>query len=189
MRKHLLPALVCTTMGVMYPATPAVHGQGTRVDFARDVQPLLRQHCTDCHGGDQPRGSYRLDRRSGALGVVVTEVGFKLASDPDTVRAPDVAFVRQDRIRASDPRGFWHGPPDLAVEVLSPDDRLTEVRAKVDEYLSCGTPVVLVIDPDEETVTAFRRLAPPIVLEAIDDVLEVGEVLPGFRCTLREIFR
>lgn len=72
--------------------------------------------------------------RAGNLGFVGTEVGFKLASNPDTVRAPDVAFVRRDRLSAT--RGFFDGPPDLAVEVLSPDDRPADVRGKVDEYLS-----------------------------------------------------
>ena len=55
-------------------------------------------------------------------GSVMTEVGFKLASKPDTVRAPDVAFVRTDRLPSPAPRGFFHGPPDIAFEVLSPDD-------------------------------------------------------------------
>ena len=62
------------------------------------------------------------------LGVVATELGFELARHPDTVRAPDVAFIAQDRIPSQEPRGFWKGPPDLAIEVLSPDDRPSEVR-------------------------------------------------------------
>src|SRR2546428_842720 len=85
------------------------------------------------------------------LGVAFTELGFKLASNPDTVRAPDVAFIRQDRIPAN-PRGFWAGPPDLAVEVLSPDDRPSEVQNKVEEYLRRGVPLVVVIDPEDKTV-------------------------------------
>lgn len=82
------------------------------------------------------------------LGSVFPEVGFKLASNPDTVRGPDLAFVRRDRIPLPWPRGFYQGPPDLAVEVLSPDDRPSEISTKVDEYLTHGTRFVVVIDPD-----------------------------------------
>src|SRR5262249_44957776 len=74
------------------------------------------------------------------LGTVVTEVGFKLRSKPDTVRAPDVAFVRQDRI-VSRVRGFWSGPPDFAVEVLSPEDRASEVQEKIEEYFRYRVPL------------------------------------------------
>jgi Uma2 family endonuclease len=122
------------------------------------------------------------------LGTAVTEVGFKLRSNPDTVRAPDLAFIRQDRIPHVDPRGFWQGPPDLAIEVLSPDDRALDVRAKVEEYLLHGVTLVLVIDPDTKSVAAYRRLLAPIALHALDDVLEFDDVVSGFRCTLRDIF-
>lgn len=122
------------------------------------------------------------------LGVVLTEVGFKLASNPDTVRAPDVAFIRQDRIPSPDPRGFWVGPPDLAVEVLSPDDRPSEVREKVEEYLRQGVPLALVIDPDEKTVAIARPSISSITLRKDDELLDLGDVVPGFRCRLREIF-
>jgi Uma2 family endonuclease len=121
------------------------------------------------------------------LGAVVTEVGFKLASDPDTVRAPDLAFLRQDRIHDPAQRGFWNGAPDLAVEVLSPEDRAGEVLSKVDEYLLSGVPVVLVIDPDAESVAIYRSSRPPVVLQETG-VLDLDDVLPGFQCTLPEIF-
>ena len=123
-----------------------------------------------------------------ALGIVLTDVGFKLAADPDTVRAPDIAFIRQERIPSVDPRGFWNGAPDLAVEVLSPDDRDSATRAKVDEYLVCGVTVVLVVDPDDKTVNVFRPSAVPIVLERSDDTIEIDEVIAGFRGTLAEVF-
>lgn len=122
------------------------------------------------------------------LGLVATEVGFKLATNPDTVRAPDIAFVRRDRLPATGlPRGFWHGPPDLAAEVLSPEDRPSEVREKVEEYLTHGVTLVLVIDPDSQTVTAHRRLAAPVMLTE-DDKLDLNDVVPGFNCRVREIF-
>ncbi len=123
------------------------------------------------------------------LGEIVTEVGFVLSSNPDTVRAPDLAFIRQDRLPPVDPRGFWHGAPDLAVEVLSPEDRATEVEEKVDEYLQHGVTVVLVVDPDVESVSVHRRLAPPLAVQGADAVLEIGDVLPGFSDTLANIFK
>lgn len=122
------------------------------------------------------------------LGVLVTEAGFKLASNPDTVRGPDLAFVRRERISAAGlPAGFWAGPPDLVVEILSPDDRPSEVRRKIDDYLSRGVRLVWVFDPDEKTATTYRRLAAPITI-GIDENLDGGEMLPGFSCPVRRIF-
>lgn len=121
------------------------------------------------------------------LGVVLSEVGFKLASDPDTVRAPDIAFVRRDRMLSPDARGFYRGAPDLAVEVLSPDDRPGETQTKIEEYLSCGTPAVVIVDPERHTVVVHRRLMPPVTLAA-DDTLDLDDVVAGFRCQVREMF-
>ena len=123
-----------------------------------------------------------------ALGTAVIEVGFKLASNPDTLRAPDVAFIRQDRIPPVDPKGFWEGPPDLAVEVLSPEDRPSDVRQKVEEYLLRGVTLVLVLDPDNQGVMAYRRFSAPITLRAADDLLEFDDIVSGFRCRLRDVF-
>ena len=122
------------------------------------------------------------------LGTAVIEVGFKLASNPDTVRAPDVAFIRRDRIPPADPKGFWQGPPDLAVEVLSPDDRPADIREKVEEYLLRGVTLVLVVDPGNKSVMAYRRLSAPFALRAGDDLLEFDDIIPGFRCSVRDIF-
>src|SRR5262245_39455225 len=110
--------------------------------------------------------------RTHKLGFAVTELGCKLAVNPDTVRAPDVAFVRQASIPVSGiPRGFWAGPPDLAVEVLSPDDRPSEITEKVSEYLTSGVCLVWVIDPDERTVTTYRRLGAPSTF-TVEDTLD-----------------
>ena len=120
------------------------------------------------------------------LGDVMTEVGFTLELDPDTVRAPDVAFVRRERTTRGQ-RGFFKGGPDLAVEVLSPDDRPSEVGEKIDEYLTHGVIVVLVVDPDDKTVTVHRRLTPPTTLVE-DDELDLDDVVTGFSCRVGEIF-
>lgn len=125
--------------------------------------------------------------RAHKIGVAGTEVGFKLESNPDTVRAPDIVFFRQDHIPPRDARGYYEGAPDLAVEVLSPDDRPAEVAEKIDEYLTYGTPAVVVIDPRKCTVVVHRRLTPPLAL-TLDDVLDLDDVVTGFRCQVREIF-
>jgi Uma2 family endonuclease len=125
--------------------------------------------------------------RAANLGAVLIELGVKLAADPDTVRAPDVAFIRRDRIPSPPPRGFWKGPADLAVEVLSPDDRPSETRTKVAEYLTRGTSVVLVIDPDAHTVSVYRHPDAQVSL-AHHDELDLDDVVPGFHCPVGEIF-
>src|SRR5712691_3491438 len=102
--------------------------------------------------------------KAARIGAVATELGFILARNPDTVRAPDLAF-----------------------EVLSPDDRPSDVRTKVDEYLTYGTRLVLVVDPDEQTVSAHRRGMPSLTF-GVDDTLDLDDVVPGFRCLVREIF-
>jgi Uma2 family endonuclease len=122
------------------------------------------------------------------LGAVMTPAGFKIATRPDTVREPDIAFVHQDRIPETGiPDGFWPGPPDLAVEIRSPGDRRSKVQAKVEDYLARGVRLVWVLDPKKKTVTTFEPDASPLTLHA-DDVLEGGAVVPGFSCVVRRIF-
>jgi Uma2 family endonuclease len=126
--------------------------------------------------------------RTHNLGFVGTEVGFILATNPDTVRAPDVAFVRGDRIpRSGVPRGFWPGPPDLAVEVLSPDDRRADVDAKVREYLTGGVRLVWIVDAELRTVIAHPQSGAAVTLTE-DAALDAGDVLSGFSCPVRDIF-
>lgn len=119
--------------------------------------------------------------------VVAAETGFLLARDPDTVRAPDIAFVRAARGPGPE-RGYFPGAPDLAVEVLSPDDRPGYVREKVAEWLEAGTGEVWVVDPRARTVTVHAPSSPdPRVLQETD-TLEDRDVLPGFALAVREIF-
>jgi Uma2 family endonuclease len=122
------------------------------------------------------------------LGVVMTTGGFKLATGPDTVREPDVAFVCRDRIPDTGvPEGFWPGPADLAVEITSPGDRRSEIVAKVSDYLRRGVPLVWVVDPRKQIVTTYRQLDAPIV-HALDDRLDASDVIDGFTCQVRRIF-
>jgi Uma2 family endonuclease len=122
------------------------------------------------------------------LGVVTTaEAGFQLAHDPDTVRAPDVAFVRADRIPLSGVKGFFQGVPDIVVEVVSPTDRASEVAAKVQDWLQAGCTMVWVVDPEDRTVTVHRSRQDAVVLTTAD-TLSGGDVLPEFSMPVAEIF-
>ena len=123
------------------------------------------------------------------LGTAVTEPGFRLASDH--VRVPDAAFVRKERVDAMGTEyapGFFPGPPDVAFEVISPSDRYTRVAEKVDEWLAAGTLVVIVVNPRNLTVGIHRPDGDVVVLND-DDVLEVQDVIPGWRMPVRDIFR
>ncbi|HMG76249.1 MAG TPA: Uma2 family endonuclease [Pyrinomonadaceae bacterium] len=123
------------------------------------------------------------------LGVVfAAETGFKLESNPDTVRAPDVAFMRKERVLETGRlTGYSSGAPDLAVEVLSPSDRVTSVEEKVAEWLEAGARMVWVVSPKLHTVTVYRSLT-DIVTLTVNDTLDGAEVVPGFQIKVAEIF-
>jgi Uma2 family endonuclease len=125
-------------------------------------------------------------KRTAAGGVFAAETGFKLASNPDTVRAPDVAFIAQDRLPPRDTRGYPALAPDLVVEVLSPDDRPGEVLAKVGDWLSAGSRLVWVVDPDRQVARVYRHDGSETIVSATD-ALDGEDVLPGFSCSLATI--
>ena len=118
----------------------------------------------------------------------IADTGYRLTSDPDTVRAPDVAFVRRERVEAAGPlRGYWAGAPDLAVEVISPNDLYTEVDEKVAEYLEHGARLVFVVNPRRRTV-ARHRPGEPVLILTEDDVLDGEDVVPGWTLPVRDLF-
>lgn len=118
--------------------------------------------------------------------LLAAETGFVLFTNPDTVRAPDVAFVRHERIPDPMPRGYAPFPPDLAVEVLSPDDRPGEVRAKVGDWLKAGTRLVWVVDPDRRLARAYRTDGTMVEISETG-TLDGEDVLPGFNCVVGEV--
>ena len=114
------------------------------------------------------------------LGVVLTDSGFLLSSNPDTIRGPDVAFVRRDRYDSTlEAQQFFSGAPDLAVEVLSPSNSPAEIHAKVADYLAAGCPLVWIIDPERRLADVYRTLLAPRRIEATG-TLDGEDVLPGF---------
>ena len=133
-----------------------------------------------------------LDRfvRERRLGVVnIGELGYLLARNPDTVRVPDVSFVsRECLLGAGLPStDFWPLAPDLVVEVRSPSESDADVRDKVGDYLRAGVRLVWVAWPPERTITVYAPGRAPVLLRE-GDVLDGGEVLPGFSVAMREVF-
>ena len=123
------------------------------------------------------------------LGFVFgAETGFKLATNPDTVRAPDVAFVSRERLpQDADINKFLPVAPDLAVEVVSPTDTVYEVEEKIAEWLAAGARAVWVANPKRRTVTIHRAEQAPQILSESDSI-EGGEALPGFSYSLAGLF-
>jgi hypothetical protein len=120
--------------------------------------------------------------RANRLGHVVSEVGFVLRRNPDTVRGPDVAFVRAGREPGGDDaQRFFAGAPDVAAEVVSPGDTAWEVAEKVEEYLAAGTSLVWVVDPKNSLVVVHTPDHVARVLRA-GDTLDGGDVVPASAC-------
>jgi Uma2 family endonuclease len=129
--------------------------------------------------------------KSKKLGVVLAaESGFWLERNPDTVRAPDIAFIsRERRQKVARNPGYWEGAPDLAVEVevVSPSDRVSRIEGKVAQWLESGSRMVWVVSPKLRTVTVYESLTSVTVLTE-KDRLTGGRVIPGFEIPVAEIF-
>ncbi len=126
-------------------------------------------------------GSYVRAQRLGR--VFGQDTGFRIASDPDTVRAPDFAFLRIDRCAEVRPRGYGAFAPDLVAEIVSPDDSRAELLAKVGQWLDAGVRLVWVIDPERVQAQVYRGDGSVAIVDA-DGLLEGEDVLPGFSCAL-----
>ena len=154
--------------GELVAMAPTGFGHG---DLEAHVAWVLRAHV--------------VERRLGK--IVVGEVLFQLDLEGRLARAADVAFVRQDRLppRESEHRPFI-GAPDLAVEIVSPGDSAEDVERKVADWLEHGTLAVLVVYPTTRRI-ALRRPDHSVVLQGADEV-DLGFVVAGFRCTVRDLF-
>ena len=145
-------------------------------------------------GGEHGVVASRLDRKIGNfvdeydLGyVTAAETGYILATNPDTLRAPDVGFVQKSRLPDGLPQGYIPLAPDLAVEVVSPNDQADEIQRKTGEYLRHGTRLVWVVYPRTKSVVVHT--AEKAITVSGDDMLDGGAVLPGFSLPVAELFR
>ena len=118
--------------------------------------------------------------------VMGGDPGFILSRNPDTVRAPDVAFLVNEKIERVPRKGFMPFPPDLVVEVVSPGDSFTEVTAKVAQWLEAGTRTVWVADEERKKIHVYEGGRTSILHEG--DTLTGGDVLPGFAVPVAEFF-
>jgi len=122
------------------------------------------------------------------LGRVVVETGVVTERDPDTVRGPDVSYWSKESLPLDElPRGYPNTPADLCVEVLSPKDRPAKVRRKVLEYFARGVRLVWVVDPKTKSVVVHRSVNDRETID-INGVLEGGDIVRGFRCSVAEVF-
>jgi Uma2 family endonuclease len=143
------------------------------------------------HGELETRLAARLFAWAEATGrgrVFTGEVGIYIRRNPDTVRAADVLYVSNERYARHGPAGYLDVAPELAVEVLSPDDRWSEVTGKLDDYFSAGVDAVWVVDPRRRQVFVYRSLSAVQPLGE-GQVLENPDLLPGFSLPLADLFR
>jgi Uma2 family endonuclease len=117
------------------------------------------------------------------------ETGFLLKRNPDTVRAPDFAFIAKGNLPEKEPvEAFWPGAPDLAIEVLSPGDTTREVDEKIEAWLAAGCSAVWVVDPRLQTVTIYQSTK-NVVVKTAGETLQGDPVVPGFSCAVDQFFR
>jgi Uma2 family endonuclease len=123
------------------------------------------------------------------LGIVyAAETGFWIEFNPDTVRAPDVAFIARERLEAADAiDGYFEGAPDLCAEVLSPRSSRKYSERKVIAWLEAGSRMVWVANPKLKTVMVYRSLNDVVTLTENDE-LDGDDVIPGFRLAVAEVF-
>ena len=117
------------------------------------------------------------------------ETGFRISREPDTVRAPDASYVSDAKMRElEDDTGFLPFAPDLAVEVVSPNDSFAAVESKAFGWLNAGTTLVLVVVPESQSVHAYRS-ADNITVYRGDDTVDASDAVPGWKFDVSSIFR
>jgi Uma2 family endonuclease len=177
------PATLMTADELLHTSIPDKH-----VELVRGVLSV-REPSGFRHGRVTTDLFIRLSdhvRATGIGHVFAAELGYKLESDPDTVRAPDVSFIAQERLPDPDLLGYPALAPDLVVEVLSPRNRPGETLAKVADWLSAGTGLVWVIDPDRRQARVYRQDGTEALVTG-DQALDGEVVVPGFSCPLAAI--
>jgi len=158
---------------------------GTRYELVRGELRKKMSPTGIAHGRIAARiiGSLMAHLEIHPIGEVYSnDVGFRVARNPDSVLAPDVAFVRKERV--VDSTKFFEGAPDLAIEVVSPRDSYSDVEEKAADWLRAGARAVIIVDPTRKSARIDRASATSNVAEAIS----VDELLPGWRLPLAKLF-
>jgi Uma2 family endonuclease len=165
-------------------------GEGKRYEL---IEGRLHVTCAAGfeHGRVASTAGYLLGihvRTTGSGVTLGAETGFILGQDPDTVRAPDAAFVSNARVDAIGiTPGFWPGgAPDLAIEVVSPEDSRRYVREKALNWLDAGASAVLVLDPPSRSATVYRADGEPST--HVDGELDLSDAVPGWRVAVADFF-
>lgn len=154
--------------GVPHPVAAAPHGSAIAANLVMLLGPFV-----------QPK-------RLGLL--FVTDASFRLVRNPDTLLLPDVAFVRASRIHSVDDLDYpFEGTPDLAIEVRSPSDRISDLNRKMNRYLVAGTLLGWAVDPISRTVTVYQPGEEPVVLRGTD-MLTAGDLIPDFAVSIADVF-
>ncbi len=167
-----------------------LHSEGVRGELIRGVfcetMPAGRIHGKVASIVISILMSFVRPRRLGQ--VIGTDAGILLQRDPYTVREPDVAFISAERLPLdSDAPGYFDGVPDLVVEVVSPSDRHEHVHDKACMWILYGVRLVWVLNPEERTVNVHEPGSSTTRLTE-NDTLDGADVLPGFSCTVSELF-
>jgi Uma2 family endonuclease len=144
-----------------------------------------RRHGFVCANVTRILGNYTFAKRKGY--VCSNDTGVIVDRDPDTVRGPDVALFDDVRSYGELPIKYTDALPRLAVEVFSPEDRMSKVQRRIGQFLSRGVLLVWLVDPDERTVTVYKPNDFPRVLDESDE-LTGNDVVADFRCRVADIF-
>jgi Uma2 family endonuclease len=151
-----------------------------------ELPPPMKPHGFVCYNVGRILGNFTFQQGKGYL--TGNDSGVILERGPDTVRGPDVAYYEDADTFAELHPKYGEVPPRLAVEVLSPSDRLGKVMRKIMDYLHAGVGLVWLIDPETRNVTVHRPGKEPYVVEENQE-LTGEDVLPDFRCAVADIFR
>jgi Uma2 family endonuclease len=166
------------------PENQAKHFELVRGEVVEMSRPGER-HCLICLNAGTTLNLYARRRRKGY--ALSNDPGVIVERDPDTVRGPDVAYFEKGKPYAEMNPKFTEGVPTLAIEVLSPNDRIGKVTRRVGELLKAGVQLVWVIDPEACDITVYRQGKDAYAV-GMGQEITGDDVLPDFRCPVAEFF-
>jgi Uma2 family endonuclease len=142
------------------------------------------------HARAEVKVSSRLEQfvEANGLGSVLGgEAGIIIRRGPDTVRGADVAFISNQRLAKASPDGYLDVAPELIVEIVSPNDRWSDITAKLEDYFSVGVQMVWLVDPQRRCVSCYRG---PTKLSVVgpNGTLTAEPMLPGFTLPVSDLF-